>query len=134
MDPFLEGLDESLLLVKNISAALLSELRELPISGLRLRIVCRTADWLPTLEEGLRSLWGKERVAALEIVPLRHRDAMLAPVTAGVPDPEALLEEIRARGAVPFAAGRVTPRFLFNLHLNAKRLPRNRVEMYREGC
>jgi hypothetical protein len=131
---FLDSLDECLLRVENVAAVLLSELRELPISRLRLRVVCRTADWLPTFEQGLRELFGEQPVGVFELVPLRRCDVVSAAVAEGVTDTCALLNQIDALGAGPLASRPVALRFLLRLHLNGKPLPANRIQMYREGC
>ena len=134
MHLFLDSLDECLLRVENVAAVLLSELRGLPVSRLRLRIVCRTADWFPTLELGLKELWGEQSVGVFELALLRRCDVVSAAIAEGVTDPDALLKQIDALGAGPFASRPVTLRFLLNLHLNGKPLPANRIQMYREGC
>lgn len=133
---FLDSLDECLLRMENVSAVLLSELRKLRgcICRLRLRILCRTADWPPTLEQGLKELCGAESVEAFELAPLRRCDVLSAAITEGVKNPAALLTQIDALGAGPLASRPIGLRFLLNLHLNGKPLPTTRLQMYREGC
>ncbi len=133
---FLDSLDECLLRMENVSAVLLSELRKLRgcIRRLRLRILCRTADWPPTLEQGLKELCGAESVEAFELAPLRRCDVLSSAITEGVNNPGALLTQIDALGAGPLASRPIGLRFLLNLHLNGKPLPTTRLQMYREGC
>lgn len=131
---FLDSLDECLLRVDNLAAVLRSELRGLPISRLRLRIVCRTADWLSTLEQDLNELWGEASVGVFELAPLRRCDVVTAAIAEGITDPDALLRQIDALGAGPLASRPVALRFLLNLHLNGKPLPVSRIQMYRDGC
>lgn len=134
MHLFLDSLDECLLRVDNVAAVLRSELRGLPISRLRLRIVCRTADWLPTLEQDLSELWGEKSVGVFELAPLRRCDVVTAAIAEGIANPDALLQQIDALGAGPLASRPVALRFLLNLQLNGRPLPATRIQMYRDGC
>lgn len=86
----LDSLDESLLRIPTISEVLKTELRDLDIGRLHLRIACRIADWPGGLEANLRELWGGERVGVYEFVPLRKHDVRLAATAIGIEGDEFL--------------------------------------------
>lgn len=76
---FLDSLDESRLLIRNVAAYLGGELSrpELPIERLWLRIACRAADWPVVLQEALQNRWGSG-FRAFELAPLRRKDVVIA--------------------------------------------------------
>ena len=57
---FLDGLDEALLHVKAIHKRLIAELKKLDgdVARLRLRISCRSAEWLPDFDGQLADVFG----------------------------------------------------------------------------
>ena len=59
---FIDSMDEALIRIDNIGPVLLTELKELPISRLNVRIACRTADWPRSLEAELAEVWGRDKV------------------------------------------------------------------------
>lgn len=130
---YLDSLDECLLRVDTLAALLIEELRRYPLDRLYLRIACRTADWPMSLEEGLKRLWGKEAVAAYELLPLRRTDVAEAARANGV-DPDAFLDEVSRIGVVPLAAKPVTLNMLLNIYREAGQLPATQQELYRRGC
>jgi hypothetical protein len=130
---FLDGLDESLLRLTSIKKMLLAALETVPTGQTRLRIACRTAEWPNGLETGLRKLFGKEHVAVYELAPLRRKDVAEAIRVEGL-DPEAVLQNIDAAGAVPFAIKPITLTFLLNRLSRGGGIPASRTELYEEGC
>jgi hypothetical protein len=130
---FLDGLDESLLRLASIKTMLTAGLAALPARLVRLRIACRTAEWPNSLEKELRTIFGKENVAAYELAPLRKRDVAEAIRAEGL-DPEDVLAKIDAAGAVPFAIKPVTLKFLLNRLARGGGMPTSRRDLYEEGC
>lgn len=69
---FLDSLDECLLRIDTLGTLLVDEFQRYSdlLHRLSLRIVCRTATWPSTLEEGLRALWGMDAMEVYELTPL----------------------------------------------------------------
>lgn len=119
---FLDSLDECPLPINTVIAKLGEEFKNCPVNRLFLRIICRTADWPNSLENRLKQLWGKDAVGAYELAPLRRVDVVEAAKSSGL-DPEAFLEEIDRREAVPLAIKPVTLKFLINSYRNKGKFP-----------
>jgi predicted NACHT family NTPase len=130
---FLDSLDEALLRIDTISEILTTSLAKLPFQRLYLRIACRTADWPNDLEHGLQELFGKDSVSAYELVPLQKKDVAEAAIQNGL-DAEAFLNEIAARGVVPFAIKPVTLDMLINIYRQHGKFPKSQAELYLQGC
>ena len=96
---FLDSLDESLLQIGNIGSVLLSELRDLPVERLNIRVACRTADWPATLEQGLIDLWGASNVGVHELATLTRKNVLDAATAKGIPNPNSFLEAVDGRSA-----------------------------------
>lgn len=130
---FLDSLDECLLSIKKLANILINEFRKYSREHINLRIACRTAEWPPILEVGLKRLWGNEAVKAYKLAPLRKRDVALA-IEANDRDPEAFLEEIARKEVVPLAIKPVTLKFLINTYLKDGGLSVSQKELYLKGC
>lgn len=131
---FLDSLDQGLLWIDNIARVLHTELQDLPLDRLRLRIASRPADWQVTLEQDFLRFWGENGVRIVELAPLRRVDVTLAAKLNSVDDPDRFIQEVLDRDVVPLAIKPVTLRFLLGTYLKDRSLPRSRVELYREGC
>lgn len=143
---FLDSLDEGRLRIDQLASVLSTELRDLPIERLHLRITCRTAEWPAILEDNLKGMWAvtsadnethnpKKReapVQVFELAPLRRRDVEEALRLNGL-DPEKLMEEIEKKDAVPFAIKPVTLGLLINLLKKEEQMPNSRVDLYSQG-
>lgn len=130
---FLDSLDECPLPINTVVAKLGEEFKNCPVDRLFLRIICRTADWPNSLENRLKQLWGKDAVGAYELAPLRRVDVVEAAKSSGL-DPEAFLEEIDRREAVPLAIKPVTLQFLINSYRSKGKFPPTQAELYYDGC
>jgi hypothetical protein len=154
---FLDGFDECHSQVKVLPKRLLSELQNCPVERLCLRILCRTSEWPPSLEEGLKRLWdqrlqpssvtpGKETSAAsspgefpspwvqsYEMAPLRRQDVTEFLKGESV-EPEPFLKEVESKDFVPFASRPQTLAFLVKIYKTRGQFPSSQVELYREGC
>jgi len=133
---FLDSLDECRLSVHSVSSILLRELKKLAakeVGRLRLRVVCRAAEWPEHLEEGLINLWGEKNVAAYVLQPLTVRNVWQAAETEEV-DPHAFWRAITESEAAPFAGKPVTLFFLLDLYKAEGGLPRSQSELYLKGC
>lgn len=125
-----DGLDEAPAGSRGVAKHLVSRLRELPIERVRLRVACRTAAWLEWLGQEFEALWCAPPTV-LELLPLRHRDVVLAaemyPVAA-----DAFLREIMDRGVQALASQPLALDFLLSLFARG-RLPSTRADLYRQG-
>lgn len=130
---FLDSLDECLLRIDSLAALLVDELTKYPVTRLKLRIACRTAEWPVTLENGLRDLWGPNNFEAYELTPLRRVDVIEAAIANGI-DPIYFLEDIREKEVVSFALNPVTLQFLINTFKKGGGLPSTQSELYSIGC
>lgn len=132
---FLDSLDECHLRIENLAALLKGKFQESKknIGRLYLRIACRTAVWPDVLEDGLKNLWGEEKVQAYELVFLRRTDVQEAAIQNSL-DPEDFLKEIDRAQAVPLAIKPVTLNFLIKQYQKTGRLPQSQNNLYREGC
>jgi len=129
---FLDSLDECLVHIRPVSNLLLKELRKLPVSRLRLRIACRTAEWPEVLSAGLRELW-PDHYEEVELAPLRRKDVRAAAELQGI-DADAFLREAHRLEMVPFASRPITLDFLLRQSRDTGRLPDTVTELYEKGC
>jgi pyrimidine deaminase RibD-like protein len=129
---FLDGLDECLLRVQSVGQLLLHELSKLPVSRLRLRVACRTADWPALLTTGLSDHW-PDRYEELELAPLRRRDVRSAASLQGL-DPDAFLDEVRRLEMVQFANRPITLDFLLRQSRDTGVLAATANDLYEKGC
>jgi hypothetical protein len=132
---FLDSLDEGLLSVSSLATLLPDRLEGFgpSLERLSLRVACRTLEWPPVLEAGLRSLWGEDVVKIYELAPLRRRDIAEAAQVCEL-DPEAFLTEVERSDAIALAIKPVTLRFLLGAYRHGRGLPANRWELYEQGC
>lgn len=129
---FLDSLDECLVHIHPVSQLLLRELRNLPVSHLRLRVTCRTAEWPELLSCGLRELW-PDRYEELELAPLRRRDVRVAAQLCGL-DGGAFLQEAQVLEMAPFASRPITLSLLLRQSRESGRLPATVTALYEKGC
>lgn len=131
----IDSLDEALIEMRKLATRLASELGQLPVERLRIRIACRTADWPPALERGLAELWGDGGARVVEIAPLRRRDVQeIATDRLSTGSAGKFMESISAQDAEPFAAKPGTLGFLISAFEAEGILPQSQVELYTIGC
>jgi len=130
---FLDSLDECRVQINTLPSLLINELRECPIERLHVRIACRTADWSPTLERGLRELWGNDAVCVVELAPLRRSDVKVGAATLGL-DPDTFVDAVMRSGVVPLAIKPLTLDFLLRTFRRHGTLLIRQADLYREGC
>lgn len=128
---FLDGLDEALLHVKAIHKRLVAELAELGDTAhrLRLRLSCRSAEWLADMEDRLRAVFGEGAVQRLTLAPLRRRDAETAAKAAGV-EADSFLSEIFERDLERLAAFPLTLGMMIDVAADKGALPATRGELF----
>jgi hypothetical protein len=129
----LDGFDTCLLHVPTLVSLLLDRFECEATQRLSLRIACRTTEWPNDLEEGLRTLWGADRVTVIQLVPLRREDAKTIADSAGI-DGEAFLSEVDRVGAAQFANRPITLKPLLKSFERDRKLPAQKVDLYRAGC
>jgi hypothetical protein len=131
---FLDSFDECRIQINTLPVLLLSELSACDSARLNVRIACRTADWPLGLEDGLRKLFGPDRVDALELLPLRKVDVRIAAHQAGITDVDAFLRALGQADVVPLAIKPTPLRFLVNAFQRDGSLPARQVDLYSDGC
>jgi predicted NACHT family NTPase len=134
LELFLDSFDECLLHIDSVAAVLAEELKGRPIERLAFRIACRTGEWPIGLEQNLQVLWKDEGLRVYELVPLRRVDVHNAARAFGGFEPEAFMQEISERQAIPLAIKPVTLNFLLNTFRRDNHLPTRQIDLYREGC
>jgi hypothetical protein len=130
---FLDGFDTCMQHVETLVALLLERFEQEPRDRLSLRIACRTTEWPADLEEGLRRLWHQQAIDIYELAALR-RDDVRKIAKAALVSGEDFLAEVDRVGAAQFANRPITLRFLLNSFRTGKGLPKQRNDLYREGC
>ena len=129
---FLDGLDEALLHVRAIHKRLIEELEQIPdhVGRLRLRVSCRTADWLPGFDEQLAEVMRTgELPRRLQLAPLRVVDVELAAKAEGL-DAEQFLDAIVERELSHLAAYPLTLRMLIDVAVADGALPDTQAELF----
>jgi hypothetical protein len=114
---FLDGLDEALLHVKAIHKRLIVLLQELgqDLQRLRLRISCRSAEWLPGFDGELARVFDSTDVPShLALAPLRASDAAEAARAEGL-DGDRFVSEIFERDLGRLAAFPLTLRMMLDV-------------------
>ena len=130
---FLDSLDECLLRIDTLIPILLNKFKNFPLQLIYLRIACRTANLPIGLEEGLKKIWGQDKVKAFELLPLRKIDVIAASDSDGI-ESGAFLKEVDQKGVVPFAIKPITLNFLLNNYAMHGSLPSDQWKLYSEGC
>ncbi len=114
---FLDGLDEALLHIKAVHKRLIVELKALDadIARLRLRISCRSAEWLTDFDGQLADVFrSSEMPPRLALAPLRAGDAAEAARSEGL-DPDRFLTEVFDRDLGRLAAFPLTLRMMIDI-------------------
>ena len=127
----IDSLDECR--VAGIAKVLSRELVRMPTERMRLRIACRTAEWRITLEEALRSAWGKENIGVYELAPLTKANVAEAATKSG-PLVDEFMNEIARVRAQPLAIKPVSLNFLLNLFRKNRCFPADEHSLYMQGC
>jgi hypothetical protein len=118
LDLFLDGFDTCLQIVLPLVSLLPGRFKQESRDRLRLRIACRTGEWPPDLEDGLRE----------------RRDDVVRYSEAGGVRGEDFLKEVDRLGASQFANWPITLRFLLDSFRAGKGLPSRKADLYRDGC
>ena len=125
----LDSLDEARTQHRAAHRLILSYVRRWPKERLVLRVACRTADWPPSLLEGLLSAF--DAVGVYELLPLRRQDAEQL-----VPDERhatPFLSAVERARVVPLAARPLLLKLLWRQFEVDGALPDQAVEIYERG-
>ncbi len=142
LDLFLDSLDECRIHIPTVANIICDELNAIQshLSRLRLRIVCRSADWPTVFNNRLPLIWNNtnnsvdtNRYAIYELTPLRRKDVREAAETNNI-NPDLFLKGIEEIEVVPFAIKPLTLNFLINLYQNHNKFPSTKKELFEEGC
>ena len=131
---FLDSLDECLLRVDTVTMILEDELSKYPKKRLSLRIACRTADWPNSFEQTLRTIYGKRKVEAYELVYLRRKDVRESVRCEGIDNADKFVDALVGNNAVPFAIKPVTLDMLIRLFKQEGAFAATQSELYEKGC
>lgn len=130
---FLDGLDEALLHVKPIHKRLIVELKRLDadLARLRLRISCRSAEWLPDFESQLAEVFATPGCPRrLALAPLRSVDVAEAARAEGI-DADRFIAEIDERDLGRLAAYPLTLRMMIDIAASDEgALPGTQAELF----
>ncbi len=136
---FLDGLDEALLQGKFVHQMLAEEFDVADaLHRLRLRVVCRSAEWMPELGQQLRELWSgvsgrDDSVVELSLARLRAADAASAAAAEGL-DPDQFLGQVHDRDLDHLAALPLTLTMLIAAAGQGRGLPESRADLLNDGC
>jgi hypothetical protein len=135
---YLDSLDEAMLQFPSIHKFLLEEFATAhdALERLRLRVVCRSAEWITDFSSGLGELWHAHVPAAsvreLSLAPLRERDVRVAARAEDL-DVEQFVVDIRERDVEGLAALPLTLRMLIAAAKEEAGLPDTRAALYERG-
>lgn len=136
---FLDSADEAMLQFAGIGEFLIEEFRAASgsLENLRLRIVCRSADWTSGLTDGLKDLWreiggGDATVRELSLAPLREVDMRSAADAEGL-DAVAFIHEVRQRELESLASLPLTAAMLLRMAKEDSALPETKLDLYSRG-
>lgn len=128
---FIDNLDECSAGVEKLTNVLFPFLFKRRPEQLRLRLVCRTAEWRSEFERRLTEIWPQTQV--YEIAPLRRIDIETAAIAHGL-DARETLTKISEREATAFAMQPITLRAMLSWLATKKALPETKHDLYEELC
>ncbi|MEH1907262.1 NACHT domain-containing protein [Nostoc sp.] len=132
---FLDSFDEGYLSIKQLSAILIRELKNIrsDCSRLQFRITCRTNDWSSNLEETLKELWGENNVGIYQLAPLQRGDILEAASKNNL-DCNQFSQEVFDKEIVSLAIKPITLKLLLDIYKRNQQLPNTQKELYLQGC
>lgn len=126
-----DGFDEPLVDIGNLSDVLIRALGELDHERLRVIVASRSSLWRQSLQMALTSWWDPEQTVALELAPLSESDVALAAESEGV-EGAAFLDAVRTAGASPLVARPISLRLMLSA-ANGGALPGRQLDVYQRG-
>jgi hypothetical protein len=132
---YLDGLDEALLHVRSITKRLLTMLKVLDdsvLERLRLRISCRSAEWLEGFGQALGDALDTDPVV-LRLMPLQATDVVVAADADGL-DGVAFLAEVEERDVARLAASPLTLRMMLDIAADEGALPPSQHALFGRAC
>jgi hypothetical protein len=130
----LDGFDEPLVDMSNLSDTLVKALRRFDRQRLRVIVASRTSLWHDDLASEFRDWWGHEDVVSLELAPLSESHVAAAAQSDGVDGVDGVdfVAAVRRAGAQPLAARPITLRLLL-AGAPGGGLPSRQLDAYRKG-
>ena len=129
---FIDNLDQAALPVDEVISVISNELEDCDLTRLKLRLVCRDADWSDTLSDRLsRHTFEKDaalRVQTYHLLPLNDDEIRLAATKSGKSGDE-FLQQLSDAQATPLARIPITLQML----LNADTLTVDRAKLFKSG-
>lgn len=129
---YLDSLDECQLRVRTVARLLARRLQEAPTERLRLRLVCRSADWPKFLTAELEKAFSRE-VTICELLPLTRREVRTAAAESGF-DADSFMQSVRDSRGAALAQRPLTLKFMLHSFRSEQRLPQCRSELFEVGC
>ena len=127
----LDGFDEPLVDVNNLSEVLALSLSGVDKERLRVSIASRGSHWSQSLQRRFQDWWGAEAVLSLQLAPLTENDVAVAAESHGQ-DGQKFVAAVLAAGAGALAARPITLRLML-AGAHGQPVPTNRLDTYREG-
>jgi hypothetical protein len=127
----LDGFDEPLVDIGNLSDLLIRALGALDHERLRVIVASRSSLWRQSLLTAFSSWWGQDQTVVLELAPLTDTDIAMAAESEGG-EGTAFLDAVRAAGAGPLAAQPITLRLMLSAAKSGA-LPGRQLEVYQRG-
>ncbi|MEQ1728596.1 MAG: hypothetical protein ABL982_09455 [Vicinamibacterales bacterium] len=130
---FIDSIDECELKPSVLNGILSEALSTIQISRLRLRLICRTAEWPITLEGVLEQYWPGDQHAFFELLPLTRADVFAAAADR-LSDAAAFMAAIDNSHAGYFATKPITLFALLKSYARAGCLPKSTTLLYEDSC
>ncbi|WP_303829406.1 hypothetical protein [Asticcacaulis taihuensis] len=105
------------------------------LSKLRLRVLCRTAEWNSNLDEALGRAWSGSDRTTLQLAPLRQADVSIAAIASiqSTDQTQAFMAGVSSKAIEALASRPVLLRLLLDFYQDQGELPhRQRVEYHRK--
>lgn len=132
---YLDSFDECLLEIRRLFQILKIQFNSFKdiANRLYLRITCRTGFWSNSLTIYFIQLFGKEKVGAFELAPLKKSDVELAATNAGL-NSEQFIQEVINKEVQPLAINPLTLNLLIREFSQSNCLPSTKEELFYAGC
>ncbi|MGD0949573.1 MAG: hypothetical protein ABSA52_19370 [Candidatus Binatia bacterium] len=133
LELFLDSLDECAKQFPTVASVLEREFATRPVGRLKLRTVCRSAEWPDTFGDQLQKVWGEGKFRIFELAPLLRQDVLIAAEANDIVDPERFVRQVIERGVQGFASRPIALELLINIFKREGQLRNQLVDLYEQG-
>jgi hypothetical protein len=130
---YLDSLDELLLKESGAGQFIAQKLVGIDPKRLSLRIICRRAEWIPSLKSVLNSVYGPEAIGVYRLAPLTADNIIVAVNQSGC-DGEYFLHEVISRKLQSLARKPLTFNLLISTFRHEQAFPSSDLDLMRRGC